>query len=359
MSEASGANGSKSIPSDNRRAAGLLYWYDQRRRTLPWRENRDPYRVWISEIMLQQTRVEAVLAYYDRFLDSFRTVEALACASDDEVRSAWSGLGYYRRAIALRDSARLIAERGCFPNTVEGWLELPGVGPYTAAAVMSIVHGARVAAIDGNLERVLSRVVALERRPKTVAGRRALENAALAWLDHDRPGDSNQALMELGATVCRPRNPLCAECPLVGYCRARLEGRQEEFPYRRIQRKPTERKLIAVVVRSADRFLLFRRDSTASLLSGTWELPWVDANESDPEGVLAARYGGEWTLGAIRGSVRHSITHRRLTVTVTEAERECAAEVSEAREACWSDIEGLEDLAHSSLVRKAARIALA
>ncbi|MFQ5525267.1 MAG: A/G-specific adenine glycosylase [Thermoanaerobaculia bacterium] len=341
------------------RAERLLEWFDRVKRPLPWRKDRDPYRVWISEIMLQQTRVETVLPYYESFLRSFPTVQALAAASDDEVRSLWSGLGYYRRAIMLRDAARRVNESGAFPSCLDGWLDLPGVGRYTAAAVMSIVHGARVAALDGNLERVLSRIEAFEGDPKSAAGRRHLVTAARPWLDATRPGDSNQALMELGTTLCRPKRPVCGQCPIVAHCRAHELGRENELPVRRSRRRPVERQLIAVVVQEGGRFLLFRRDPDVSLLGDTWELPWVEANGSSPTRSLNARYGGRWTLGPSHGLVRHSITHRRLSVTVRSGNFEPPDEVTEGRPARWADLAGLGAIAHSSLVRKAARLALA
>src|SRR5580698_2904629 len=197
----------------------LLEWYDLHRRALPWRANRDPYRVWLSEIMLQQTRVAAVIAHYREFLRRFPTVTKLAAAREPSVLAAWSGLGYYRRARMLHAAAKLVARQrgGKFPETSEGWQELPGIGRYTSSAIASIAFGEAVAVVDGNVERVLERV----------SGRRLAQaeiwRRAEALLDRKRPGDFNQAMMELGATVCTPRAPSCLMCPVIELCATRGE----------------------------------------------------------------------------------------------------------------------------------------
>ena len=357
MATSSSAVKRKSVASGSR-SERLLAWYDQVKRPLPWRESVDPYRVWLSEIMLQQTRVETAIPYYERFLAKFPSVEALAAAREDDVRALWSGLGYYRRARSLLEAARRVRDNKGFPNTIDGWLELPGVGPYTAAAVMSIAFGARVAALDGNLERVLSRLQTLDVDPKSAEGRRRLERAARSWLDHERPGESNQALMEVGAKVCRPRNPLCLECPMREFCKAYRLGKQEKLPRRRPSRRAKAYDLTAVVVRRGRRFLLFQRRANSALLGGTWELPWVEIAGEDPARCLGVRYGGKWKLGKDHGSIRHAITHRVLNVRVREGNVDGGGDVREGREACWCDLAGLEKLPHSSLVRKAARAAL-
>lgn len=346
-------------PADSRPPAErLLAWYDKVKRPLPWRVDRDPYRIWVSEIMLQQTRVETAIPYYRRFLEAFPDLEALALAGEEEVLAHWSGLGYYRRARALWRAARIAFDEGGLPTTLEGWRRLPGIGAYTAAAIMSIAHGARVAALDGNLERVLSRLDEIETDPKTAAGRRLLDQAAQRWLDPERPGESNQALMELGAALCRPRSPLCLECPVSDCCGALAANRQEEFPMRRAKRAVVRRALIVVLVRKGRDFLLFRRSADSTILGGSWELPWIEADEKAPERSLAGRYGGGWSLGADLGAVRHSITHRVLSVSIRAGVHSAPASVAEGREARWTDLEGLDRLPHSSLVRKAVVKAL-
>jgi A/G-specific adenine glycosylase len=338
-----------------RHADDLLTWFDRHRRDLPWRRSRDPYRIWLSEVMLQQTRVETVLPYYERFLSRFPTVQDLAAAPLAEVLALWSGLGYYRRARQLHAAAQQVAERGGFPQDLEGLRALPGIGDYTAAAVASIAFGVASPVLDGNVERVLSRRLALGESAKSSGVRRRLLAAAESLLDPRRPGDSNQALMELGATLCTPRRPKCLLCPLASGCRAAAQGDPESYPVARVRREAEKRRLIAAVVadeEQEDRVLLFRRPDDSELLAGTWELPWIDAAEGEPGKALAARYGGRWRLGPRIAEVRHGITFRDLEVAVHRAEVEAAGEVREGREAGWFDAAGRAGLPLSSLVEK-------
>jgi A/G-specific adenine glycosylase len=330
----------------------LLGWYDLSCRPLPWRLDTDPYRVWLSEVMLQQTRVETVIPYFERFLSAFPSVRELAGAEVDRVHALWSGLGYYRRATLLHQAARQVVEAGSFPTTAIEWRKLPGVGRYTAAAVASICFGERLVALDGNLERVLTRLEAYPEDPKKAAGQAFLRAAGESWLDPERPGDSNQALMELGATVCLPTSPRCAQCPVSGACRARALGAAEEFP-RRAKPGPKRRhQLMTICVRRGTRLLLFRRDSESSLLAGTWEAPWVRTAEDSPERALTRRYGGTWKIGKRLGALRHTITSRILTLEVYEGTVEGSGAIEDGREARWIDPTELEALPHSSLVRK-------
>src|SRR3954464_8573355 len=318
-----------------RQAEALLTWFDQHRRDLPWRRTSDPYKIWLSEVMLQQTRVETVLPFYNRFLERFPTVEDLARAEVEEVLALWSGLGYYRRARQLHAAAREIAEAGSFPSTVEGLLALPGIGAYTAAAVASIAFGVATPVMDGNVERVLSRCLALEADPKSSAARGQLLAAAAELLDLSRPGDSNQALMELGATLCSPRRPKCLLCPLRPGCRAAREGDPESYPAARAKREGEHHRLAVAVVEKEGGVLLFRRPEDSVLLAGTWELPWVTVEVNGvpeaeaPEAALAARYGGRWTLGPRTAGVRHGITYRDLEVDVHPASLSWGGEVRE------------------------------
>lgn len=347
--------------------SSLLEWYDRHRRDLPWRRNRDPYRVWLSEVMLQQTRVDVVIPYYERFLERFPRVEDLAAAPLEEVLALWSGLGYYRRARQLHAAAGRLAEGG-FPKSAEGWKELPGVGDYTAAAVASIALGEPVAVLDGNVERVLCRVLALDENPKRAPTRRRLREAAAELLDGERPGDSNQALMELGATVCTPSGPRCLLCPLATDCEARREGRQEEYPPARKRREPVRIHRIVASVERDGRRLLFRRDDGEELLAGTWELPWVDGESGGNTGApaqamvedeLARRYGGRWRLGETAGRVRHGITHRLFEVEIRRAARvdgeSAGSGVAEGPEAGWFTDDEIAGLPTSSLVTKVCR----
>jgi len=338
-------------------ARELLAWFDRHRRDLPWRRTRDPYRIWLSEVMLQQTRVETALPYYERFLARFPAVEELAAAGIDEVLALWSGLGYYRRARQLHAAARRIVELGAPPRTATGWRELPGVGAYTAAAVASIAFGEAVPVMDGNVERVVSRLLAAPEDPHGAAARRRLLAAAGGLLDPERPGDGNQALMELGATLCTPRRPRCLLCPLRPGCRAAAEGDPERYPTMRPRRERERLRLVAAVVhgerRDAGAVLLVRRPEGSSLLAGTWEVPWVEAaGRRGAAAGLAARYGGSWTLGPRLARVRHSITHRDLEVAVHRAELAGGGEVAEGVEAGWFDGDGRAGLPLSSLVGK-------
>ena len=309
--------------------------------------------------MLQQTRVETVLPFYNRFLERFPTVLDLARAEVEEVLASWSGLGYYRRARQLHAAARVIAESGAgFPSTVPGLLALPGVGAYTAAAVASIAFRVPAPVMDGNVERVLSRVLASEEDPNSRRARQRLLAAAAELLDRERPGDSNQALMELGATLCTPRRPKCLLCPIRSGCRAAAEGDPERYPAPRVKREAELHRLLVAVVEKGEGVLLFRRPDESTLLAGTWELPWVSleengvAAEDPPEAALAARYGGRWQLGERVGQVRHGITYRDIEVEVHRAGLLSGSRFRKGTESGWFDARGRADLPLSSLVGK-------
>ncbi len=335
-------------------AGALLEWFDRNRRDLPWRRDRDPYRVWLSEIMLQQTQVETARPFYGRFLAKFPSVHALAAASIDEVLVAWSGLGYYRRARQLHAAARqVVAGGGAFPTTLEGLLRLPGVGAYTAAAIGSICFGVAVPVLDGNVERVLARRLAEEGNVKRAGARRRLLDAAAKLLDRSRAGDSNQAMMELGATICVPKRPRCLLCPLAEGCRAFEKGEVEGFPKSAVVRNSEEVFLEAVVVEDQERrTLLFRRPDDSSLLAGLWEVPWFVAGSGDGAAELGRRYGGRWNLGERIGKVRHSITFRDLRVVVCRGKVIGDGEVREGPEAGWFSKEEIMNLPASSLLGK-------
>lgn len=259
----------------------LLSWYDGNRRDLPWRRDRDPYHVWLSEIMLQQTRVAAVLEHYRKFLQRFPTVLKLASARESSVLAAWSGLGYYRRARMLHAAARkIVRERaGKFPASVEGLRTLPGIGRYTAAAVASIAFGEPVAVVDGNVERVLRRVLG-----KNLGGEEKWQ-AADTLLSRRRPGDFNQAMMELGATVCLPRAPLCPACPVFDLCATRGElQKPEKSPRRR------KREIHYAFHRQNGSVFLVKRKKDESLMPGMWELPELSSANGTGEPCLTLRH---------------------------------------------------------------------
>lgn len=313
-------------------AEALLAWYDAERRDLPWRRTRDPWAIWVSEVMLQQTRVETVVPYFERFLARFPDPGALAAAPVEAALALWSGLGYYRRCRQLHAAARAVAAAGGgIPRRAAELERLPGVGPYTAAAVASIAFGERAPVLDGNVARVVARLRAETDDPARAAARRRLLAGAEALLSAARPGDSNQALMELGATLCTPRAPACPRCPLVGGCRATAAGRPETYPRPRRRAAPVREQQVAAVVERAGRILLVRRGPDESQLAGLWELPTVAAGD-DPEGALAARYGGCWRLAGELARVRHGITVRALTVVARAADLTAADGVAERGE---------------------------
>ncbi|MBZ5573703.1 MAG: A/G-specific adenine glycosylase [Acidobacteriia bacterium] len=242
----------------------LLRWFDAHKRDLPWRQNADPYRVWLSEVMLQQTRVTAVVEHYQRFLKRFPTVKRLAAARESSVLAVWSGLGYYRRARMLHAAAKTIVREyaGKFPTTAADLQTLPGIGRYTAAAIASIAFNEPVAVVDGNVERVLQRL-----REKPIAGEQ-LWQAAGDLLEENRPGDFNQALMELGATVCLPRQPKCLLCPVFGMCATRGELSRGQ----KVARQRKRQVQYTLDCRNGSIFLV-RRPKSAGLMPGMWELP--------------------------------------------------------------------------------------
>ncbi len=253
--------------------ASLLDWYDSNKRDLPWRRTSDPYRIWLSEIMLQQTRVGAVLDHYRRFLERFPDVHALARAREQSVLAAWSGLGYYRRARNLHACAKVVSSErnGRFPSTVDELRELPGIGRYTAAAIASIAFHQPSAVVDGNVERVLQRVTGNAELSSSETW-----EVAERLLSPDRPGDFNQAMMELGATVCLPKEPKCLTCPIVKFCATRGAHARE----RKEERNVLELSLGWAVQNGS--VWLVQRSKTVSLMPGMWELPKIEPNGHAP-----------------------------------------------------------------------------
>lgn len=291
----------------------LLAWYDLHARDLPWRESLDPYRVWLSEIMLQQTRVAAVIAHYQEFLRRFQTVEKLASAREASVLAAWSGLGYYRRARMLHAAARVVVRElgGKFPETAKNLQNLPGVGRYTAAAIASIAFGEPVAVVDGNVERVLQRFLG-----RRLAGEE-FWRAAEELLDRERPGDFNQAMMELGATLCSPRRPSCLACPVVEMCATR--GEMARAAKRGRQRKREIHYALDFRQRDEDdagAVFLVRRPRHARLMAGMWELPEVAAEAGEQQIARFARNDRTKSHSRLWLTVRHSITVTDYTVRV-------------------------------------------
>ena len=305
-------------------AARLLRWFDQTQRDLPWRRTRDPWAIWVSEIMLQQTRVEAVREPFERFLTRYPNPTAFAKASDDEVMVAWRGLGYYRRARLLRDGARRVVEAhgGAVPSSLEQLRELAGIGPYTLGAVASIAFGQPEPAVDGNVERVVSRHRGFDEPIGTGPARRQIRQVIEGWISADRAGDFNQALMELGAVVCTPTSPSCDACPIATDCVARLTDRTGQLPVKKALRKAVEVTSRAVVVVKGERALGYRalgyRVPHDQPNAGQIELPGpgvlVDCDPSDLTAAILARFGAVVATGPEVASIKHAITHHRITL---------------------------------------------
>ena len=311
------------IPDQQLRAfrRRVLSWFEKRKRDLPWRRTKDPYRIWVSEIMLQQTRVAAVIPYYERFIAAFPDVQALARARSDRVLANWAGLGYYSRARNLHRAAKEIVARhaGHFPHEHEEALRLPGIGRYTAAAVTSIAYGEPLAVLDGNVARVLVRIGALRGDPRPSNRWRKLEGAAQDLLARNSPGDWNQAMMELGATVCTPKSPSCGECPAAKWCRARKLGIAEKLPPRREKRAPVAMTLAAAVfLDSRGRTLLVRKAAAdGALFSRMWQFPAIDATGADVRAALASHLREKFGVAAngnfaALATARHTVTFRNI-----------------------------------------------
>ena len=262
-------------------AANLENWFAKVKRPMPWRRRPSPYVCWLSEIMMQQTTYAAVLPYYERFLKKFPSVERLAAADESEVLKAWEGLGYYARARNLLKAARLMAGKrrlaASWPSTSAEWAQIPGVGPYTAAALSSVLSGERVPVVDGNVARVFSRVWKLGDDFSKLPARAKLAERLQPEIEKCRvPGDFNQAMMELGALVCTPKSPDCARCPLAQACASRQDGTQEEYPVKAKKKELPVRKVTSVIVRDAKGRILLVQNREGGLLKGLWELPTVE-----------------------------------------------------------------------------------
>lgn len=347
-------------PQEMRRE--LLVWYDRHVRDLPWRlgpkaraqgVRPDPYRVWLSEIMLQQTTVPHAAPYFAKFTGMWPTVQDLAAAERDAVLAAWAGLGYYARARNLHKCAQEVAERGGFPETRDGLKELPGVGDYTSAAIAAIAFDAPVVPVDGNIERVMSRIFAIETPlPK---GKAEIKAAAARFADANRPGDFAQALMDLGATICTPRSPACALCPWRKDCDACAAGTQDRYPRKAPKKAKPHRKGVAFwLVR--DGAVLLRRQPDRGLLGGMWlppSTPWREEDWGEAEALSHAPAAAEWSgLGA---EARHVFTHFSLSLDVWRAEAPETFEPGEDER--FAPVAELKDAGVPSVGMKVAKLA--
>ncbi|MGB9723782.1 MAG: A/G-specific adenine glycosylase [Chloroflexia bacterium] len=300
----------------------LLAWAEKALTPFPWRGERDPYRIWVSEVMLQQTRRETAIPYYRRFLERFPTVEALAASDLEEVLRVWEGLGYYARARALHAAARRVVEDfgGKFPESRRDLLSLPGIGPYTAGAILSLALGQDEPVLDGNVRRVLCRLAQVEEDPRRPSVERDLWATARALLVPGRAGRTNEALMELGATLCRPRRPRCSLCPLADLCRAHQAGVEETVPRRSPRHPLPYRQVTAAVIEQEGRVLLAQRHPD-DLLGGLWEFPGGTREEGETleaclKREIAEELGLEIEVGPLLAVLPHAYTHFRLTLHV-------------------------------------------
>ena len=291
----------------------LLAWYDKGHRILPWREEPTPYHVWVSEIMLQQTRVEAVKPYYDRFMTALPDIQALAGAKEEKLLKLWEGLGYYNRVRNLNKAAQLVMEEygGQMPDTYEELLKLPGIGHYTAGAIASIAYGKKTSAVDGNVLRVLSRLRLDDRDIMQQSVKNQVEEELLAAMKEERPGDFNQALMELGATVCIPNGePKCGQCPWEKLCLAHKEGRELEFPVKSAKKKRTIEEKTILLIRDENKVALQKRPSKG-LLAGMYEFPWLEGKLTEEEVLAKLREAGILALHIKPvGESKHIFTHK-------------------------------------------------
>lgn len=331
----------------------LPAWFDAVARDLPWRRTNDPYRIWISEIMLQQTRVDQAVPYYERFLAAFPTVHALAEADLDDVLRRWEGLGYYARARHLHRAARTIVERfgGRVPDTYDAIRTLPGIGPYTAAAVLSLAYGRSHAVLDGNVARVLARVFTVADDVKATATRRRLQTLADALIDPEQPGRFNEAMMELGATVCTPTAPRCSVCPLRPVCGAFAEGRPEAYPVTK-KKAPVPHHDIAVGVlfNEAGEVLIQRRPEDA-MLGGLWEFPGGKREPNEPlretcRRELHEELGIEVSVGERLCRIDHAYSHFKITLHAFRCALRAGTPTSRTGQPLhWVAVEALGDYA--------------
>ena len=337
-----------SVDSGSDTAVTLLAWYDRHARRLPWRADGDtvpdPYRVWLSEVMLQQTTVAAVKAYFEKFTRLWPTVEALAAAEESEVMSAWAGLGYYARARNLIACARAVAAAGRFPDTEEDLRALPGIGRYTAAAIAAIAFGRRAVVIDANVERVVARLFAIEAPLPTA--RPAIDRLADSITPISRAGDFAQAMMDLGATVCTPRAPACAVCPLLEDCSARATGAAESYPRKAPKAVRPVRRGTMFWLEADGQVMLVRRPASG-LLGGMRALPTGPWHANDP-GLAEAPIEAEWREV---GSGRHVFTHFALDYRVVAAEA-----VTRSNRGEWWPISELATAGLPTLFAHAARL---
>jgi A/G-specific adenine glycosylase len=334
----------------------LLAWYERNKRSLPWRDHPDPYAIWISEIMLQQTRVEAVIPFFERWMARFPSISSLAAASEQDVLSAWEGLGYYSRARNLHKAARLVVEEhdGKLPRSIKELRRLPGIGPYTAGALASIAFGLNEPALDGNIRRIYSRLFDLSEPADAPSGKRLLWNLAQQLLPPGKAGDFNQALMDLGSAICLPSHPRCLLCPLMNICRARAAGTQEVRPVLKPKKEVPHVVSAAAIILKGGRVLLVRRPSSG-LLGGMWEFPNARVSGEPDMEIAAAIHsacGLTVRLGSLLTMINHAYTHFSVTCHAYRCDLLSGGIPKEMK---WVPVRRLDDYPMGRIDRQIAR----
>jgi len=324
----------------------ILTWYDANKRDLPWRSSKNPYSIWISEVILQQTRVEQGLPYFLRFMASFPTVHHLSEASEDKVLSLWKGLGYYSRARKLAQAAFLISKRpNGFPTTYEEWLALPGIGPYTAAAITSIAFDQPVAAVDGNVARIIARVFHVHTPLQDRTTQKAISSLANEWLSKLRPGDFNQALMDLGSGICTPKAPKCDRCPIAHACEARAKNAQSTLPVKKPRKPQVERFIVFHVCSHEGKFGLVKLT-----YSGIWKNLYVFPFEEHPDTATFQSALKDYNLSNTLPTRSHALTHQKIWYTAV-----LVAQNTLSDDITWSNLEDLDNFGTPILVSKIIR----
>lgn len=342
----------------------LLAWYRRHARRLPWRETRDPYQIWVSEVMLQQTLVATVTAYFSRFVARFPTIAALAAAPEEDVLKLWEGLGYYRRARQLHRAAQVICDEhnGKFPREIESARRLPGVGRYTAGAVLSIAHDDRHPILEANTIRLLARLLAYQGDVRSASGQQLLWSTAEALLPESGCGEINQALMELGSQICAPRDPVCDVCPVASLCPTRAKGLTERIPAARLRPQITAVREAALLVRRGSRVLLVRREA-GERWAGLWDFPrfTVEADAGSVAAQLTAEVardtGARIRVGELLTTIKHSVTRYRITLDCYAATHvDSPADLKTCRTLAWVAPRQLADYPLSTTGRKLSKL---
>ena len=319
----------------------LLAWYNGCKRDLPWSKDKDPNKIWVSEVMLQQTRVEAVKPYFERWIERFPTLQSLAAAEEEEVVRYWQGLGYYSRARNLLKGVREVSQSygGQVPETKEEITSLSGVGDYTAGAILSIAYNRKEAAIDGNVLRVFSRLYCIEEDVSTLGAKKIIRELVNKEMPEDDPGDFNQALMDLGATICIPKTPRCALCPLEEHCCAKAKGLEGQLPVKKKKIPPKDVRLLAGVIRQGDSFLLHQRPNKG-LLAGMWEFPTVEIKTAEDDmstfrRMLLEETGQEIELERLLLQCIHTFSHRQWDISFYYCIVRSGSRIPDGRQYQW------------------------